>query len=69
MAGRSSLNLRCRVIQDVDDGISFSSTATRKYSATELAIYNRIHLREESNFLNSREAEVAVESTSMFNLV
>jgi transposase len=57
MAGSYSLDLRCRVIQDVDGGMSVADAAG-KYSVTEPTIYSWIHLREETGSLKPREGEV-----------
>jgi len=56
MAGSYSLDLRGRVIQDFDQGMSVTE-ASKKYSVTKPTIYSWIHLREETGTLKPRDGE------------
>ena len=56
MAGSYSLDLRSRVIQDFDKGMSVAE-ASEKYSITKPTIYSWIHLREETGTLKPRDGE------------
>jgi transposase len=56
MARSYSLDLRGRVIQDIDAGMSVTE-ASEKYSVTKPTIYSWIHLREETGNLKPRDGD------------
>ena len=57
MAASYSLDLRSRVLRDVDAGMSVADAAV-KFSVTEPTIYSWIHLRKETGSLRPRVGDV-----------